>query len=94
MDKSFSSHLRAGHHTISRAASNKRISDPKHFGRIHIKVVKSVNNKRERKTKRRETLPKGASLHLGTKSMSNHDEEEANMSFFDVPHSMIETGSH
>ena len=25
--------------------------------------------------------------------MSNHDEEEANMSFFAVPHSMIETAS-
>ena len=92
--KSFSSHLRAGAIvTIMRAARNAQLCDPKHFGRIHIKVVKSVNNKRERKTKRRETLLKGESLHLGTKSMSNHDEEEANMSFFDVPHSLIETAS-
>ena len=85
--KSFSSHLRAVIVTILRAAQNQLRS--KTFWSHSDKVVKSVNNKRERKTKRRETLPKGESLRSETKSMSNHDEEEANMSFFDVPHSAI-----
>lgn len=92
--KSFSSHLRAGAIvTIMRAARNAQLCDPKLFGRIRSKVVKSLNNKRERKKKRKETLSKGETLHPETNNARSYDDEEADGSFFDVSHSMIETAA-
>lgn len=93
-DESFSSHLRAGAIvTITRAARNAQLCDPKVFCRIRSKVVKSANNKRERKKKRKEVFSKGESMHLGTNSTCSYDDEEVEGSFFDVPHSMIETAA-
>ena len=52
-----------------------------------------MNNKRERKKKRKETLSKGETLHQETNNARSYDDEEADGSFFDVSHSMIETAA-
>jgi hypothetical protein len=92
--ESFSSHLRAGTIvTITRAARNAQLCDQKVFCRIRSKVVKSANNKRERKKKRKEAFSKGESMHLGTNSTCSYDDEEVEGFFLDVPHSMIETAA-
>ena len=92
--KSFSSHLRAGAIvTIMRAARTHNCAIQNILVAFTLKLLKSVNNKRERKKKEKKHYPKGESLHLETNNARSYDDEEADGSFFDVSHSMIETAA-
>jgi len=84
-DAKISLHLKASAIvTVTRAARNAQLCDPNIFGRIQSQVVKSINNKKERrKNKRKEQLK------FDNNAVAK-DTDDDDIKYFDVPHSMIE----